>query len=68
MTLCREFDSAIQTFYMKDYLWVPDEVDLGNINELHHHVHGVDDKLPKGMGRILSRKRKQPLNRAGGYF
>ncbi len=30
---------------MKDYLRVPDEVDLHNINELHRHVHGVDSML-----------------------
>ena len=42
MILCREFDHAIQALYMKDYLQVPDEVDLQNINELHQHVRGVD--------------------------
>ncbi len=30
---------------MKEYLRVPDEVDLRNINELHCHVHGVDGML-----------------------
>ncbi|KAL7475594.1 hypothetical protein ACHAW6_001507 [Cyclotella cf. meneghiniana] len=30
---------------MKDYLWVPDKVDLHNINELHRHVRGVDIML-----------------------
>ncbi|KAL7479814.1 hypothetical protein ACHAW6_005534 [Cyclotella cf. meneghiniana] len=45
MKLCRECDFAIQALYMKDYLQVPDEVDLSNINQLHHHVHGVDSML-----------------------
>jgi hypothetical protein len=45
MKLCREFDRAIQALYMKDYLRIPDEVDLRNINELHRHVHGVDGML-----------------------
>ena len=45
MKLCREFDRAIQALYMKEYLRVPDEVDLRNINELHRHVHGVDGML-----------------------
>ena len=45
MKLCREFDCAIQTLYMKDYLQFPDEVDLHNINQLHHHVHGLDSML-----------------------
>ena len=40
--LWREFDCAIQALYMKDYLRVPDKVDLHNINELHRHVRGVD--------------------------
>ena len=30
---------------MKDYLQVHDEVDLQNINQLHHHVHGVGSML-----------------------
>ena len=34
MKLCREFDHVIQALYMKDYLLVPDEVDLCNINQL----------------------------------
>ncbi len=45
MRLSREFDSAIQVLYMKEYLPVPDKVDLFNINQLHHHVHGVDGML-----------------------
>ena len=45
MILCREFDQAIQALYMKDYLRVPNELDFHNINELHHHVHGVDGML-----------------------
>ncbi len=45
MKLCREFDHAIQALYMKDYLQVPDEVDLHNINQLYCHVHGVDSML-----------------------
>ncbi|KAL7474115.1 hypothetical protein ACHAW6_000108, partial [Cyclotella cf. meneghiniana] len=30
---------------MKEYLQVPNEVDLHNINQLHCHVHGVDNML-----------------------
>ena len=45
MKLCREFDRAIKALYMKDYLHVPDEVNLCNINQLHCHVHGVDGML-----------------------
>ena len=45
MRLCREFDHVIQVLYMKDYLWVPNEVDLHHINQLHCNVHGVDSML-----------------------
>ena len=45
MTLCREFDQTIQALYMKDYLRVPDKLDLCNINKLHRHAHGVDGML-----------------------
>ena len=45
MKLCREFDCVIQVLYMKDYLRVPDEADLCNINKLHRHVHGAEGML-----------------------
>ena len=45
MKLCREFDRAIQALYMKDYLHVPDEEDLRNINKLHRHVPRVEGML-----------------------
>ncbi len=80
MRLCRDLDYAIQVLYMKEYLQVPNEVDLHNINQLHCHVHGVDNMLgslnclhtiwkncPKAWAGSYQRK-KHPLHSAGGYF
>ncbi len=69
MKLCREFDHSIQALYMKDYLRVPDEADLCNINQLHHHVHGVDcmlvliahtpfGKMAQRHGQVLTNEKK----------
>ncbi len=45
MKLCREFDQAIKTIYLREYLRVPNDVDLKRIKKLHCEVHGVDGML-----------------------
>ena len=41
MKLCCEFDNAVKTIYMREFLRVPDDVDLRNIEKLHLDIHGV---------------------------
>ena len=45
MKLCCEFDNAVKTIYMREFLRVPDDVDLRNIEKLHLNVHGVHGML-----------------------
>jgi hypothetical protein len=38
---CKEFDKAMRTIYMKEFLRLPPATDLKNIVKLHKSAHGV---------------------------
>jgi hypothetical protein len=42
---CKEFDKAMRTIYMKDFLRLPTATDLKNIVKLHKAAHGVDGMI-----------------------
>jgi hypothetical protein len=42
---CKEFDKAMRTIYMKEFLRLPTATDLKNIVKLHKAAHGVDGMI-----------------------
>jgi hypothetical protein len=42
---CKEFDNAMRTIYMKEFLRLPTATDLKNIVKLHKPAHGFDGMI-----------------------
>jgi hypothetical protein len=42
---CKEFDMAMRSLYMKEFLRLPTATDLKNIVKLHKSVHSVDGMI-----------------------
>jgi hypothetical protein len=42
---CKEFDKAMRTIYMNEFLRLPTATDLKNIVKLHKAAHGVDGMI-----------------------
>lgn len=67
MKLCSKFDHTIQALYKKEYLQVPDDVDLCSINQLHHAmsmewvVHWVPSIAHPQFGKIAQRNGQVPI-------
>jgi hypothetical protein len=76
---CKEFDNAMRTIYMKEFLRLPTAIYLKNIVKLHKATHSVDgmsgsldcththilEELSQGLARIVQRKRIKAIDRHG---
>jgi hypothetical protein len=55
---CIEFDKAIRSMYMKEWMRLPTATDLKAIVQLHKSVHGVDGMVDIWLPRWLCPKRR----------
>jgi hypothetical protein len=72
----KEFDKAMRSIYMKEFLRLPTATDLKNIVKLHKSVHSIDEmigsldcrhtqlleELYQGLARIVQRKRIKAID------